>query len=242
MVRRVKCIEGANKRAPESSGLDLGNSLDLGPRAPVNFPTVPRNHINGRAKVERHFDQVLTGEKKSNKPIILTGVLTAAAIFVLYHLFSKGSEVEQVRKAVTALKGSSSVYGTVTFEQSTRDGPVIVSGTVQNLDPSSFRGFHIHELGDLSVGCFSTGSHFNPFKEVHGARTDSTRHVGDLGNIASDEHGMAIFSFTDDVISLNGPKSIVGCGEDDLGRGGNEDSLVTGNAGGRAACGVIGRG
>jgi len=29
-------------------------------------------------------------------------------------------------------------------------------------------------------------------------------------------------------------------GEDDLGRGGHETSKVTGNAGGRAACGVIG--
>ena len=29
-------------------------------------------------------------------------------------------------------------------------------------------------------------------------------------------------------------------GEDDLGRGGHETSKTTGNAGGRAACGVIG--
>lgn len=68
----------------------------------------------------------------------------------------------------------------------------------------------ISELGDLSEGCLSTGSHFNPFQKVHGARTDSTRHVGDLGNIVSDEHGIATFSFTDDVISLNGPQSIIG--------------------------------
>lgn len=75
---------------------------------------------------------------------------------------------------------------------------------------SQFLELDISELGDLSGGCLSTGSHFNPFDKFHGARTDSTRHVGDLGNIASDEHGAATFSFTDDVISLNGPKSIIG--------------------------------
>lgn len=73
-----------------------------------------------------------------------------------------------------------------------------------------FLELDISELGDLSGGCLSTGAHFNPFNKFHGAPTDSTRHVGDLGNIASDEHGVATFSFTDDVISLNGPKSIIG--------------------------------
>ena len=29
-------------------------------------------------------------------------------------------------------------------------------------------GFHIHQYGDLSEGCKSGCSHFNPFNETHG--------------------------------------------------------------------------
>ncbi|KAG1822774.1 superoxide dismutase, partial [Suillus subaureus] len=149
-------------------------------------------------------------------------------------------------QATVVLKGDSPVTGTITFEQSSADGPVKVSGEIENLDPSSLRGFHIHSLGDLSNGCMSTGSHFNPYDKTHGAPSDSVRHVGDLGNIESDEYGTATISFKDRFISLNGPTSIVGravvvhAGIDDLGKGNNEESLKTGNAGGRAACGVIG--
>ncbi|EGN98241.1 hypothetical protein SERLA73DRAFT_55573 [Serpula lacrymans var. lacrymans S7.3] len=149
-------------------------------------------------------------------------------------------------QAIVVLKGDSPVTGSVVFEQSIKDGPVTVSGTISNLDPSSKRGFHVHQAGDLTNGCLSAASHFNPFGANHGAPTDSERHVGDLGNIESDEFGTAIFSFEDSLISLNGPRSIIGrgvvvhAGTDDLGRGNNEESLKTGNAGGRAACGVIG--
>jgi Cu-Zn family superoxide dismutase len=54
-------------------------------------------------------------------------------------------------------------------------------------------------------------------------------------------------SFVDDVIRLRGKKAnIIGRGliihadEDDLGKGGKEDSLITGHAGKRVACAVIG--
>ena len=55
-----------------------------------------------------------------------------------------------------------------------------------------------------------------------------------------------MFDHHDQQVQLFGANSVVGrsCvlhkGTDDLGLGGNEESLKTGNAGGRIACGVIG--
>ena len=50
----------------------------------------------------------------------------------------------------------------------------------------------------------------------------------------------------DHLVKLIGPLSVIGravvvhADRDDLGKGGHELSLTTGNAGGRVACGVIG--
>ncbi|KAI0346016.1 hypothetical protein BDW22DRAFT_1390089 [Trametopsis cervina] len=161
-------------------------------------------------------------------------------------LLRSAEPVPVVTKAVTVLQSSSGPSGTVTFEQSDASGTVKVTGDLKGLDPSALRGFHIHVSGDLSGGCLSAGPHFNPFNRNHGAPKDSDRHVGDLGNIETDEKGNAKFTIEDKLISLNGPTSIIGrsvvlhAGTDDLGRGGNDESLKTGNAGARAACGVIG--
>ncbi|XP_035216962.1 superoxide dismutase [Cu-Zn]-like, partial [Stegodyphus dumicola] len=71
------------------------------------------------------------------------------------------------------------------------------------------------------------------------------RHVGDLGNIECDANGVTNILFTDHVASLKGPHSIIGksivihSDIDDLGQGGNPESLKTGNAGTRLACCVI---
>ena len=83
------------------------------------------------------------------------------------------------------------------------------------------------------------------FQVNHGAPTDLVRHVGDLGNILADSAGNAHFEMFDPLIALDGPYSILGrafvihSGEDDLGRGGDEGSLKTGNAGSRIACGIV---
>ncbi|PVF94629.1 hypothetical protein CPB86DRAFT_633253 [Serendipita vermifera] len=148
--------------------------------------------------------------------------------------------------AVAVLKGTGNVNGTVYFTQDAQGNPVKITGEIWGLDPNADRGFHVHQYGDLTNGCTSTGAHYNPTNQTHGGPEDAVRHVGDLGNIHSDENGIAHLDFTDSVIALSGDYSILGrgivvhTGTDDLGRGGNENSTTTGNSGGRAACGVIG--
>ncbi|KAH8169464.1 copper/zinc superoxide dismutase (SODC) domain-containing protein [Sarocladium implicatum] len=149
-------------------------------------------------------------------------------------------------KASATLRGDSSVVGVITFEQVNALSPTIVSWNIRGHDPNSQRAFHIHEFGDNTNGCTSAGPHYNPFGRAHGAPSDLERHVGDLGNFETDANGSSTGSMSDELVKLIGPESVIGrtivvhAGTDDLGRGHGHESKVTGNAGGRSACGVIG--
>eukprot|EP01017_Pseudomicrothorax_dubius_P000925 TRINITY_DN0_c300_g1_i8.p1 TRINITY_DN0_c300_g1~~TRINITY_DN0_c300_g1_i8.p1 ORF type:complete len:115 (-),score=27.60 TRINITY_DN0_c300_g1_i8:75-419(-) len=87
---------------------------------------------------------------------------------------------------------------------------------------------------------------YNPFNQPHGGPLDEKRHVGDLGNVESHGEVESHYYLEDHLIKIVGPYSVVGrscvvhADEDDLGRGGFPDSLTTGHAGARLACGVIG--
>uniref|UniRef100_A0A0N5BSW4 Superoxide dismutase [Cu-Zn] n=1 Tax=Strongyloides papillosus TaxID=174720 RepID=A0A0N5BSW4_STREA len=149
--------------------------------------------------------------------------------------------------AVAVLKGEV-VTGVVHFYQNKEGEPTKIQGEIKGLTEGK-HGFHIHQYGDSTNGCISAGPHFNPFNKTHGGPCDEERHVGDLGNVTADGSGVAKIDFTDKLISLHGVHSIIGrslvvhAGVDDLGKGEGdkkEESLKTGNAGARAACGVIG--
>ncbi|KAI9828285.1 MAG: hypothetical protein M1819_006623 [Sarea resinae] len=149
-------------------------------------------------------------------------------------------------KAVAVLRGDSKVNGTVTFEQASESAPTTISWNISGHDSNAERGLHVHQFGDNTNGCTSAGPHFNPHSKTHGAPTDEERHVGDLGNFKFDGQGNSTGTTTDKLVKLIGPESVLGrtvvvhAGTDDLGKGGNEESKKTGNAGPRPACGVIG--
>jgi len=147
-------------------------------------------------------------------------------------------------KAICVMTGSEGVAGTVSISQE-GSGPTTFSVKLTGLKPG-LHGFHVHQFGDTSNGCMSTGPHFNPDGKTHGAPEDEERHAGDLGNCEAGADGVAEFTKTDSQLPLSGPNSIIGraivvhAEADDLGKGGHELSKTTGNAGGRQACGIIG--
>ena len=142
----------------------------------------------------------------------------------------------------------SGVRGVVTLKQAKTGGAVTLKLRVTGVSPNSVHGFHVHALGNLSNGCVSAGGHFNPTNAPHGGPLDpeGKRHAGDLGNVTADAEGVIDATITDAHISLIGDRSVVGralvlhADADDLGRGGFPDSITTGHAGARIACGVVG--
>jgi len=120
----------------------------------------------------------------------------------------------------------------------------VVELHLRNL-PTGYHGFHIHEYGDLSRGCDSTGGHYNPFKGTHLNINRRGNHLGDLGNIFVDNDGRCEQIIHVACLPLVGTYSVVDRsmviheGIDDLGLGHNEESHKNGNSGKRIACGII---
>ncbi|XP_043705282.1 superoxide dismutase [Cu-Zn], chloroplastic-like [Telopea speciosissima] len=91
------------------------------------------------------------------------------------------------------------------------------------------------------------GAHFNPNNMTHSAPEDEVRHAGDLGNIVANVNtGVAEATIVDNQVPFIGSNAVIGRAfvvhelKDDLGKGGHELSLTTGNVGGKLACGVVG--
>jgi len=134
--------------------------------------------------------------------------------------------------------GNGEVTGEVHLFNAHEDSETEIHGAVFGLNPG-LHGFHIHAEGDLGDNCKNALGHFNPAGVNHGAPGDEVRHIGDLGNIDVDDEGIADIKIEDHKVKMSGADSVIGkaivihADMDDLGRGGDDGSITTGNAGAR---------
>ncbi len=163
---------------------------------------------------------------------------------------SKKSKKKTIKnkKCIAVLKSdesikNNSVNGVVNFIQ--KNNYLLIKYSIKNLS-DGLHGFHIHKCGDLTKGCHSGCEHFNPFNKKHGSLNSNNSHAGDLGNIISINNIAEGIIKTNKISLNNNKKNIIGRmvivheNIDDCGNGKNEESLITGNAGKRLACGIIG--
>ena len=147
-------------------------------------------------------------------------------------------------KGICVFDSSSKIKGYIKLEQKLKQNKTKISIRLKGL--TGIHALHIHECGDLTKGCDSACAHYNPHNKNHGGPNDKERHVGDLGNIKFNSKKECNIDMEDRLIKLRGKYSVIGRsfviheGIDDLGKGGNAESLRTGNAGKRIGCGIIG--
>lgn len=161
--------------------------------------------------------------------LLFTGIVALASVYY----FSKKNKN---KKAISLLSNG----GVVKFIQ-TKHNLCRIECDIRNIT-SGLHGLHVHECGNITEGCGSTCAHYNPDGKTHGGPFGTERHRGDLGNIEADEQGVCeqtIYANIN-VDEIIGRGLVLHKDEDDLGQGLNEESLKTGNAGERIACGVIG--
>lgn len=147
----------------------------------------------------------------------------------------------KLKPSTSLTEGLPKVYGHALFKQDYPDGKLKVllrfNGFPTDTAPQ-LRAVHIHQYGDLSQGCGSTGGHYNPHSVHHPS------HPGDFGNFSPQEG--KINAMFESEATLFGSLSVIGRAVvvhdqmDDLGRGGDAGSLLHGNAGQRLGCCVIG--
>ncbi len=141
-------------------------------------------------------------------------------------------------------KSGSTITGTASFIPEGRRVKVVVQ--VTGATPGK-HAVHLHEKGDCSAADgTSAGPHWNPGHQAHGHLGEtSAAHLGDIGNIDVDAkgNGKLVFKADRNLWRIGGGKENDVVGHSMIIHGGVDDfsSQPGGNAGARAACGVIGK-
>jgi superoxide dismutase, Cu-Zn family len=178
--------------------------------------------------------------------------LGAVVALVLIALTSATSPASGDRRGAAArlVDAGGNHVATVRFEPGpggTTVGHVRLRGAAPG-----FHGFHVHAVGECVAPFTSAGGHFNPAGATHG------NHAGDMPPLLVGGDGAAEATFTTDrftvadLMDADGSAVIVHAGPDNLANiptryhshtydvlGPDQDTLATGDAGSRFACGVV---
>jgi superoxide dismutase, Cu-Zn family len=164
-----------------------------------------------------------------------------------------GDDGRKDRRAVAVLENADGDRVGVAFFRERHD-VVEVSAAVWDQTPG-FHGFHVHTVGLCEPPDFTSAEgHYNPTGADHGD------HAGDLPSLLVTEDGSARLAFVTDRFSIrdlmdeDGSALIVHSNRDNFANipdryqssesdapGPDEETLSTGDAGSRVACGVIAR-
>ena len=179
--------------------------------------------------------------------LLVSFLVLAIYFFVFLNYMNKQKPIVGIAVFKKCSK-ENKIEGFVEFVENLSKKTVIIQVHLKGFKKNSMHAMHIHEAGDLTEGsCMSACAHFNPYGKNHGGIHSEERHVGDLGNIVSDENGEVHMTIEDSLIKLRdwkcniiGRSVVIHEDRDDNGKGGFPDSLTTGHAGKRIACSVIG--
>jgi Cu-Zn family superoxide dismutase len=183
---------------------------------------------------------------------IATVVSVGLATGIGVALATGGDEDRWGRRAAAVLKDATGQkVGVVVFKE--RHGKVDVSAEVWGVAPE-FHGFHVHAVGECMPPFTTAGGHFNPTGASHGD------HAGDMPSLLVNGDGTAELEFETDRFSVeglfdaDGSAVIIHEGRDNFANipdryhshtydtfGPDTDTLATGDAGDRTACGVVER-
>ncbi|XP_059844509.1 extracellular superoxide dismutase [Cu-Zn]-like [Hypanus sabinus] len=175
-------------------------------------------------------------------------LLTSSVVAQVYPSGSATPQSGQQRCAACQMEpnadlgaGCPRITGLVLLSQTHPSGKLKAAFDLQGFaqsDSQSLRAIHVHQYGVVNCSCSATGPHYNPRNVNH------PLHPGDFHNFKV-KRGRIVKVLSNLKAKLFGAESILGRGlvlhegKDDMGRGGNQESLSSGNAGRRLACCTI---
>ena len=147
----------------------------------------------------------------------------------------------QRKKAVAQIESRSDSHltGKATFRE--ENGKVTLKLKIKGAEPGT-HAVHLHEKGDCTApDGTSAGGHWNPTRVDHGRWVSPPFHHGDIGNVAVGANGRGTLTLTTDLWTIGGaPETdVVGKGIIIHAKADDFTTQPTGNAGGRAGCGVV---